>query len=386
MQEPAGKAPRREAGADALAPVERLPRPHTGDSRSHTRSRPGRLRPWRALGVSMVSLALMAAYCDGTDVTRLDLHLQSEKLSAWSSEIALPLGRPALAKAAIQFFGLEDGGLIWSTSDDSVAEVTWADGRGLFEDWNRDRGTHYAIVRTVGLGTAEIIATSRVDPRFEARAVVTVSDAEDSGVHNVRLVPDLVTTVQGDTKTLRLAFAVDWSVVPYEESIVWDVADPSLLTIEDASVLHQVEPWRGYYGATATVRGEEMGVTTLRAWVATRPDLHASAVVTIAPEPNTPFVAIRAGEHFIDTGDTFCVHAYVGMPVPVPDVSLASIEWSLPAAEVLELSSVRWSSPDVYPYTIEACFDPIGPGATELIATSVTWPNASASVTIEVIE
>jgi hypothetical protein len=108
--------------------------------------------------------------------------------------------------------------------------------------------------------------------------------------------------------------------------------------------------------------------------------------VTVAPDLDTPFVVIRGGDRTVDLGDIVCVLAYVGSPLGEPEFDDAWVGWSQTVPDVLEPGGSSSSPAQGYPYDVQTCVRAIGVGVTELVATSDTWPDASASVTIEVIE
>lgn len=389
VQRPADEPPRRRAGPDPRAPSVRDARPHACQRRSPKRTRNRHLRPWHAFLGSLVFLALVAADCGGPWVSSVQVRPGGATLST---------GEPTVLRALVQgdahpgdFCPIAEA-VTWTTADPSVAIVTETgidDDPFAFRWGHRLCGSPFAVVRGVSSGTTEIIVASDFNPGIRDRASITVTDDLKPGF--IELVGGARSTTIGETLVVEVDVALYGTHEPQAAAVGWEIDDTAVVTTEDTGFL-ELAPH--VYRSTLLLRGSQAGVATVRPtnpllplidpWDHQYPAIVAP--VTVASEAGTPFVVIRGGDRTVNLGDGFCVSAYVGMPVDDPDPEDAWIRWSLKMPGVLEFGGMVWGPMNSYPFEINTCLAAIGPGVTELVATSTAWPDASTQVSIEVIE
>lgn len=362
------------------------------DVGTRRRDRRVRVRPMALFVGAMLYLALVAGHCDSPEMalSRLGQLRPDGSQREFEGELATGEPKEVTTEVSCHFYcgGFIDFGVTWKTSDPSVATVTGleADDDGYPRD-GRQRRT--ATVVAVAPGTAEIVATSNHQPWVETRASVTVTDDAKFGFMEV--VDGDRTATMGATLAVEVDLTLYGSPDPEDTLVEWEIDDPQVVNAEDATRL-ATAPY--VYRNTLLLRTVQVGATTVRVTHPLAPDHDPwdllqpviEVPVTIAPEGGTAFVVIRDGDRTVDLGDTVCVTAYVGMPAAEPNSADSGIDWSLTTAGVVEPVSVRWIWWSTYPFEVEVCLDAIGPGVTELVATSRTWPDASARVSIEVIE
>lgn len=299
-------------------------------------------------------------------------------------EVTLALGEPALLTATIIYFAHPDSPsyseVTWTTDDPSVAVITET---GIDDEWNSHswRRTTAARIRGLSTGTTDAVATSSFDSRVRGLATITVAD--DLRIGSMDLLEGRRVATVGDTLTIEIDVSVYGAHEPEDGSVSWELDDPQIAVIESTES-RAVEPH--LYRNTAVLRSTNIGVTPVRAVSTARADLDVEIAVTVAPDLDTTFVVIRNGDRMVDAGDTFCVTAYVGMPVDEPSYVDAWLWWWTDTDVLEPIPPFSGEHPTRYPYDSTTCWLAVGPGITQIVAQSARWPDASASVTIEVRE
>lgn len=342
---------------------------------------------------TLVVLAMLGAHggCKVVEVYNVDIRNVPSTLS---------LGETVVVQAELYYYRPEmpSDVVAWLSDDPSVVTVVDVAPGEEYEPPRLRGGTSVlsqpALLRAVGVGTTDITAlfTGNVHaPDVEGRVTVTVTDACKTDAMHV--VQGSRAALVGETMSLQVDVTIYGDHEAIEEAVVWAIRDPDVVDVIDVSQRVE-EPY--VYRSTLVLGGARVGATRVRATASCPTELPAEpwhepppvAVmpVTVAAELDAPFVAIRDGDRTARLGETVCLTAYVGSPLGEVEYRDAWIEPSFTIPEVFVAEGVWGSMDHTYPHEFEHCMRAIGVGVTDVIFTSDTWPEASARVTLEVVE